>query len=100
MGFEAIALVDIDKARIGKEHHLVAELLDRLADADRIERRPEGGFGKECDRLLRHGLPPDHSIHEDARVCRRPADLDSVADPERAAVGGVGGDADEEGFVG
>ena len=47
MGLEAIALVDIEKARIGQEHHLVAELLERLADADRIERRPEGRLRKE-----------------------------------------------------
>ena len=53
MGLEAIALVDIEKAGVRQEHHLVAELLQRLADADRIERRPEGGFRKKRDDFLR-----------------------------------------------
>jgi hypothetical protein len=54
MGFETIAPIDIEEARIGEEHHLVAELLQRLADADRIERWPECGFGKQRDHLFRH----------------------------------------------
>ncbi len=56
MGLEAIALVDIDEAGIGQEDGLVAERLDGLGDADGIQRRAEGGFGKECDGLG-HGVP-------------------------------------------
>ena len=55
MRLEAIALVDRDEARVGEEHRLVAERLDGLRDADRVQRRAEGGFGKEGDRLSRHG---------------------------------------------
>ena len=53
MGLEAITLVDVDKARVREEHHLVAKFPQRLADTHRIERRAEGGFRKKGDDLLR-----------------------------------------------
>ena len=55
MRLEAIALVDIEKARVGKEHHLVAKFLQRLADAHRIQRRTKGGLGKQRNDLLALG---------------------------------------------
>ena len=64
MGLEAIALVDIEKAGVRQEHHLVAKLLQRLADTHRIQRRPEGGFREQRDHLfvptllLTAGFPP------------------------------------------
>ena len=85
MRLEAVALVDRDEARIGEEHRLVAERLDGLRDADRVQRRPEGGFGKEGDRLSGHVRVPPYSIHEDSRVGRRPADLDLIPRRHRAA---------------
>ncbi|MNU07974.1 hypothetical protein D3C72_2538190 [compost metagenome] len=57
MGLETIALINRDEARIGQEYGLVAECFDGLRDADGIQRRTESGFRKECDCLLRHGVP-------------------------------------------
>jgi hypothetical protein len=57
----------------------VAEFLDGLADADRIERRAEGGLGEEGDGLLAMSFGPPLSVHEDAGVGGGPADLDRVA---------------------
>ena len=81
MRLEAVALVDGDEARIGEEDRLVAERLDGLRDADGIQRRPEGGFGEEGDRLSGHGLcsPNFASIDEDTRIGRLPADFNSIA---------------------
>ena len=56
MAVEAVALVDFDKAGIGQENRLVAELLHGLRDADRVERRAEGGLGEKCDGFLAHGI--------------------------------------------
>ena len=53
MSLEAIALVNVEKAGVRKEHHLVAQFLQRLPDADGVERRAEGGFGEERNHLLR-----------------------------------------------
>jgi len=52
MRLEAIAPVDIEKAGVRQEHHLVAEFLQGLADANRIQRRPEGGFGEKGDHFF------------------------------------------------
>jgi len=58
MRLEAIALIDLDEARIGQEHRLVPKRLDRLGDADGIERGAEGRFGKEGEGFLGHGSTP------------------------------------------
>ena len=51
MCFEAIALVDVEKARVREKHHLVAELLQRLANPDGVERGAEGGLREQGDHL-------------------------------------------------
>lgn len=48
MRLEAVAPVDLDKTGIGEEHSLVAARLDGLRDADGIERRAVGRFGKNA----------------------------------------------------
>ena len=54
MRLEAVTFVDLDKAGVGEEDGLVAELLDRLRDPDRVQRRSEGRLGEEREPLCRH----------------------------------------------
>ena len=98
MRLEAVALVDVDEARVGQEHRFVAARLDGLGDADGIERRAEGGFREKCDRLFSAiGLSSsEKSVCENSGVGGVPADLDGVAGGDRAAVGGIGRHAHQE----
>ena len=81
MGFESVALVDLDEARIRQEDRLVSTCLHRLRDADGIQRGAEGGLGKECERLLRHGVqPPLNPTFDLRRVDTSSCLLPSIGD--------------------
>ena len=58
MGLEPVALVDLDEAGVGQEDRPVSPRLHGLGDAHGVQRGAEGGLGKECERLLRHGVRP------------------------------------------
>ena len=84
--FESVALVDLDETRVRQEHRLVTACLDGLGDSDGIESGTEGGLGKECERLLRHGAFTPQSGRQRARVRGGPARFDSISLPDRRSI--------------